>query len=203
MTESPADERTITIVLADDHEVVRNGLRMLLEAEGDLAVVAEAGDVDAAMRYVRGHRPEVLVLDLNMPGGSSLEAIPMLCVESPRTAVVVLTMQKEPAFAVEAMRAGAKGYVLKNSAGTELVGAVRLAAQGETYLNRKLGALLATTPPRPFGPPDDLTEREVEVLGLIALGHTNADRPAAFPVGSHRGVTPSEPPAQDWANDAG
>lgn len=72
------------------------------------------------------------MLDLNMPGGSSLEAIPMLCVESPRTAVVVLTMQKEPAFAVEAMRAGAKGYVLKNSAGTELVGAVRLAAQGET-----------------------------------------------------------------------
>jgi two-component system response regulator NreC len=166
---------TIRIVLADDHTVVRSGLRMLLEAEGDLAVVAEAGDVEAALRYVRGHRPEVLVLDLNMPGGSSLEAIPTLREEAPATAVVVLTMQNDPAFAREAMRAGALGYVLKHSAGTELVEAVRLAAQGETYLNPKLGARVAAEPPGPPGPPDDLTERELEILRLIALGHTNAE----------------------------
>lgn len=173
--EPRADGDTIAIVLADDHEVVRNGLRMLLDAEADLAVVAEAGDVEAAERFVRGHRPQVLVLDLNMPGGPSLPIIPKLREEQPGTAVVVLTMQNDPAFAREAMRAGAIGYVLKQSAGDELVEAVRLAARGETYLNPRLGAQVAAEPPPPSGPPDDLTEREVQILRLIALGHTNAE----------------------------
>ena len=97
---------TITIVLADDHAVVRSGLRMLLEAEDDIEVVAETGDVDAARRSVLGHKPTVLVLDLNMPGGSSLEAIPAMTESSPDTSVVVLTMQEDPAFAREALRAG-------------------------------------------------------------------------------------------------
>ena len=125
----------VSIVLADDHEVVRNGLRMVLEAEEGFEVVAEAGDLDATRRYVRAHRPRVLVLDLNLPEGSSLPAIPELREQSPDTAVVVLTMQQDPAFAREAMRAGALGYVLKHSAGNELVDAVRAAAAGETYLN--------------------------------------------------------------------
>ena len=112
---------TITIVLADDHSVVRSGLRLLLESEGDMEVVAEAGDVDAARRFVLGHKPTVLVLDLNMPGGSSLEAIPRIAEISPDTVVVVLTMQEDPAFAREALQAGARGYVLKHAAGTELV----------------------------------------------------------------------------------
>ncbi len=163
----------IRIVIADDHAVVRSGLRLLLDTEDDFEVVAEAGDVDAARRYVRGHRPAVLVLDLNMPGGSSLEAIPAIRAESPDTHIVVLTMQEEPAFARQALSAGASGYVLKEAADGELVEAVRRAAASETYLNPSLGARIAREPPP--GPPDDLSEREVEVLRLIALGHTNAE----------------------------
>ena len=166
---------SISIVLVDDHEVVRNGLRMVLEAEEGFEVVAEAGDLETTRRYVRARRPRVLVLDLNLPEGSSLPAIPELREQSPDTAVVVLTMQQDPAFAREAMRAGAIGYVLKQSAGTELVDAVRAAAAGETYLNPKLGAQLAAGPAEPTGPPDGLTEREVDILRLIGLGHTNSE----------------------------
>ena len=165
----------ITIVLADDHSVVRSGLRMLLEAEPDIEVLAEAGDVDAARRYTLGHKPTVLVLDLNMPGGSSLEAIPKIAENSPDTAIVVLTMQDDPAFAREALRAGARGYVLKHSAGTELVQAIRAAAGGGTWLNPDLGARMAAAPEGPTGALADLSERELGVLRLIALGHTNAE----------------------------
>ena len=164
---------TIRIVLADDHAVVRSGLRMVLEAESDLEVVAEAGDVESARRYVRGHHPDVLVLDLNMPGGSSLEAIPLIREESPKTQIVVLTMQQEPAFAREALGGGALGYVLKEAADDELVEAVRRASAGESYLTPRLGARIASEPPP--GPPDDLSDRELDVLRLIALGHTNSE----------------------------
>src|ERR671935_715276 len=165
-----------TIVLADDHAVVRSGLRMVLEREAGFEVVSEAGDADAAVRTVLGHKPSVLVLDLNMPGElTSLEAIPRVAEVSPGTRVVVLTMQEDPEFARRALRAGAAGYVLKEAADDELVEAVRRVAAGGTYLNPSLGARLAAAPPEPAGPPDDLTEREVEVLRLIALGHTNAE----------------------------
>jgi two-component system response regulator NreC len=162
-------------VIADDHAIVRSGLRMLLDAEEDMEVVAEAGDIPSALRYVRAHRPRVLILDLNMPGEPSLPAIGHLLEASPDTRIVVLTMQNDPAFAREALRAGALGYVLKEAADAELIEAVRLAAQDRTYLHPELGAKLATAPPEPQGPPDDLTEREVEVLRLIALGHTNSE----------------------------
>jgi two-component system, NarL family, response regulator NreC len=165
--------QTIRIVLADDHAVVRSGLRMLLDSESDFEVVAEAGDLESAQRYVRGHHPAVLILDLNMPGGSSLDAIPAIRENSPETQIVVLTMQQEPAFARHALSAGAIGYVLKEAADEELVEAVRRAAGGESYLNPRLGARLASEPLP--GPPDDLSEREVDVLRLIALGHTNAE----------------------------
>jgi two-component system response regulator NreC len=173
--DSPPGQATIRLLLADDHAVVRSGLRLLLDAEDDLEVVAEAGDIDEVRRYVLGHKPDVLVLDLNMPGESSLPAIPSLREKHPDTQIVVLTMQNDPAFAREALRAGALGYVLKEAADTELVQAVRQAAQGRTYLNPELGARVAVAPPENSGPPDDLTEREVEVLRLIALGHTNAE----------------------------
>jgi two-component system, NarL family, response regulator NreC len=167
----PSREQPVTIVLADDHVVVRSALRMLLEAEPGFEVVAEAGDADSAARYVLGHKPTVLVLDLNMPGGSGLEAIPQIRERSPYTQIVVLTMQKEAAFAREAMRAGALGYILKDAADEELVRAVRMAAEGQTYLQPELGARMAAEPVDERD--HDLSEREVEVLRLIALGHTN------------------------------
>ena len=165
----------ITVVIADDHAVVRKGLRLLLEAEPGLRVQAEAGTVPDALRMARAHRPRVLVLDLNMPGGSGLELIPELREQAPDTAIVVLTMQDNPAYAREALQKGAMGFVLKEAADDELLEAIRLAADGATYLNPRLGARLAAQPPEPAGPPDDLSEREVEVLRLIALGHTNAE----------------------------
>ena len=176
ITDEPATDSTpIKLVIADDHAIVRSGLRMLLDAEPDFQVVAEAGDVPSALHYVRAHRPSILILDLNMPGEPSLPAIGKFLEGSPETRIVVLTMQSDPGFAREALRAGALGYVLKEAADAELVEAVRLAAQGRTYLHPELGAKLAAAPPEPQGPPDDLTEREVEVLRLIALGHTNSE----------------------------
>jgi len=169
-----SEEPAITIVLADDHAVVREALRSLLESQEDMEVVAEAGDVESSVRYTRGHKPTVLVLDLNMPGGPSIDAVPELKEASPDTAIVVLTMQDDPAFARQALQAGALGFVLKEAADEELLEAVRLAAAGDTYLNPRLGARMVATPP-PAGPPDDLSDREVEVLRLIALGHTNSE----------------------------
>ncbi len=162
----------VSIVLADDHTVVRRALRMLLEAETGFEVLAEASDADTAVRYVLGHKPDVLILDLNMSGKPSLEAVPEVHKASPQTAIVILTMQNETAFAREALQAGVLGYVLKEAADTELVQAVRSAANGETYLQPTLGARLAA---EPEGEVDDLSGRETEVLRLIALGHTNPE----------------------------
>jgi two-component system response regulator NreC len=167
------EDKPLRIVIADDHSVVRRGLRQVLEGDTGLEVVAEAEDIDGARRYVRGHKPDVLVLDLNMPGGSTLDAIPEIRAEAPDTQIVVLTMQNEPAYARQALASGVMGYVLKEAADDELVEAVRRAAAGDTYLNPRLGAKLAAEPPP--GPPDGLSEREVEVLRMIALGHTNAE----------------------------
>ncbi len=166
------DEATLTIAIADDHAVVRAGLHLLLDDEDDFEVVAEADDVDTAKRAVRGHRPDVLVLDLNMPGDPSLPAIPDIAALAPEMSIVVLTMQDEPAFAREALAYGARGYVLKHAAGTELVDAIRTAVDGGTYLNPALGARLAAES-SDNGQPGGLSAREVEVLTLIALGHTN------------------------------
>jgi two-component system response regulator NreC len=163
-----------TIVIADDHAVMRSGLRMLLEAEDDLEVVAEAGDVEETIRKLKGFKPDILLLDLHMPGGPSLKAMPEMHEASSGTGVVVLTMQNSPAFVREALRSGALGYVTKEAADTEVVEAVRLAAAGQSYLQPGLGARLATEPEEE-GQPDGLSDREAEVLGLIALGHTNAE----------------------------
>jgi two-component system response regulator NreC len=174
MTDDASDS-DVTVVIADDHVVVRKGLRLLVEAEPGLRVLAEAGTVPDALRMAKAHRPNVLVLDLNMPGGSSLEAIPTIREDAPMVAIVVLTMQNDPSFARQALQSGAVGFVLKEAADDELLEAIRLAAQGETYLNPRLGARLAAQPPAPAGPPDDLSDRELEVLKLIALGHTNSE----------------------------
>jgi two-component system response regulator NreC len=170
-----ADRSRTTIVIADDHTVVRQGLRLLIDADPSLQVVAEAGTVADAEHLTRAHRPTVLVLDLNMHGESGLEAIPRLRAQAPDTAIVVLTMQDDPGFARQALQSGALGFVLKEAADEELLEAIQLAAAGEVYLNPRVGARLAAQPPAPSGPPDDLTERELDVLRLIALGYTNAE----------------------------
>jgi two-component system, NarL family, response regulator NreC len=118
----------IRIVIADDHTVMRRGLRMLLEAESGFVVLSEAGNIQAVFRDVRTHRPDVLVLDLNMPGGSSVDAIARLTRFSPSTAVVVLTMEHDPLFKRAAYDAGARAYVLKEAAATELVSVIRSVA---------------------------------------------------------------------------
>jgi two-component system response regulator NreC len=163
----------IRIVIADDHAIVRRGLRMLLDSEPDCEVVAEADTAESARRYVHGHHPDVLVLDISMPGGSSLETVPRIRNESPDTQIVVLTMQDEAVYARQAMRSGVLGYVLKEAADAELLEAVRRAAEGKSYLNPRLGARVAAE--LPAGLPDGLSEREVDVLRMIALGHTNAE----------------------------
>jgi DNA-binding NarL/FixJ family response regulator len=179
-----AEKERIRIVLADDHEVVRSGLRLLLERESDFEVVAKASDIESARRYVRGHHPRVLVLDLHMPGGSSLEAIPTIREESPDTQIVVLTMQREPAFAREALGAGALGYVLKEAANSELVEAVRRAAVGESYLTQAGRPHGLRAAPRPAG-------RSFRARGRGAAAdrtrtHQRRDRRTAVPVGADR-----------------
>jgi len=129
MENEAAPGSPITIVIADDHQVVRAALRLLLEAEEGFEVLAEAGDVPTTEHTLNAYRPRVLILDLTMPGESSLRAIPRMRETSPDTQIVVLTMHNDPVFAREALRAGATGYVLKEAADTELVQAVRLVAE--------------------------------------------------------------------------
>jgi two-component system response regulator NreC len=168
MGQAPPAAAVITIVVADDHAVVRGGLRRLLDDEPDLDVVAEAGDVAAAKAEVAAHAPTILLLDLHMPGGGSLPALGALQAASPTTGILVLTMQDDPGFAREAMLRGARGYVLKEAEEADLLHAVRTVAAGSTYLQPELGArLLEGSSP--------LTQRERDVLRLLALGHTNAE----------------------------
>jgi two-component system response regulator NreC len=173
MSDLKAVART-TVVIADDHAVVRSGLRLLLDSDDGLEVVAEAGDVPGTIETITKTRPTVVVLDLNMPGGSGLDAITTLRETAPETAIVVLTMQDDPAFARRALRNGALGFVLKEAADDELLQAIRLAAAGRTYLNPSVGARMAAGPPAD-GAPDDLTDRENYVLRRIALGYTNTE----------------------------
>jgi two-component system response regulator NreC len=163
----------IRVVLADDHARVRRSLRLLLDDEGDVEVVAEAADLSMVDRQVHGHAPRVLVLDLQLPNGSSLELIRRLREQVPGTEIVVLTMERNPVFAQRALDAGAVGFVLKHRSDTELPEAVRLAARGEQYVSPYVGNGLEGLRRSVAG--DGLSPRETEVLRLIALGHTNAE----------------------------
>ncbi|MTD43626.1 response regulator [Conexibacter sp. W3-3-2] len=164
-----------TVVLADDHAVVRDGLRLLLEGEPGIVVVAEAQTASSAVAAVAQHHPAVLVLDVTMPGGSSLDRLSDLRAASPHTVIVMLTMQAEPEYARRALRDGAHGYVLKEAAGVELLAAIDTAMRGGTYLSPSLGARLAATPERPDAEAHGLSARELDVLRLLVLGHTNAE----------------------------
>jgi two-component system, NarL family, response regulator NreC len=165
-----ACEEPIGIVLADDHAIVRRALRLLLEAEHDFRVVAEAQDVDSARALVREWLPAVLVLDLLMPGNWALDAIPAIRSEAPATEIVILTMVEEPMLVRHALEAGAAAYVLKDAAAEELADAVRCAAAGGRYVHGRARAALRGRNGRPV-----LSPREVGVLRLLALGHTNAE----------------------------
>ena len=162
----------IAVALVDDHAVVRGALKALLEGQDDLEVVGEAGDLAAARALLAERRPRVLVLDVNLPDGLAVEALPQLRKDSPRTEVVLLTMERDLTLARQALDAGAKGYLFKDSAHLELIEAVRAAAAGEQRLAPAVAAGLAKTgeEKRPA-----LSPRETEVLKLMALGHTNRE----------------------------
>jgi two-component system response regulator NreC len=161
----------VRIVLADDHAVMRRSLRLLLDNEANFDVVAEASNLAAVMEHVHGHVPHVLVLDLGMPNGSSIEAITRLRAQVPDTEIVVLTMEDSPAFAQRALEAGALGFVVKDRADSDLADAVRCASRGEHYLSPPIASRLEAL--QRSGADARLSARETEVLRLIALGYTN------------------------------
>jgi len=164
----------IDVIIADDHAVVRDGIRTVLEREAEeFRVVAEAADVPSTIRLVREHKPDLLTLDLAMPGGSSLAALPSCFIAHPTLAVAILTMREDPEYARQALRAGARSYVLKEAEPAELLQAFRLAVAGSSYLHPRLGALMATGQEAEDGVA--LSDREREVVKLIASGYTNPE----------------------------
>lgn len=168
---------SITVQLCDDHVLVRSGLRRLVEAEPDLEVTGEASNADEAVEQVRNGQPDVLLLDVVMPGRSGIDALPAITAAAPHTRVLMLSMQNDPVYVRRAFAAGADGYLLKEGAGAELVQAIREVAAGRRYLDPALAARLAETGviARAKADPDPLSEREHEVLHLLALGHTNQE----------------------------
>lgn len=164
----------IRTLIVDDHAVVRAGIRLLLEAEDDIETVGEAGDAVEAVAQSAKLAPDVVLMDVTMPGGSGVEAIAAVLSAAPGARVLMLSMQDDPAYVRAALTAGASGYVLKEAAYAELIEAVRDVAAGGRYVHPRLGAQLAVEAARPQ-PADDLSDREREVLGLLARGYTNQE----------------------------
>ena len=167
----------IKVVLVDDHAVVRSGLHLLLEAQEDIEVVGEAGNAKDAVFRARALKPDVILLDVVMPGESGIEVLPKLLKEAPETKVLVLSMQDDPSYVREAFAAGASGYVLKEAVDEEVVSAVREIASGGRYVHPALGARMITAEAkeRAAAEADPLSDREREILRLLALGHTNQE----------------------------
>jgi two-component system response regulator NreC len=167
----------IRVLVVDDHAVVRSGLRRLLDAEEDIETVGEAPDADRAVFEAIANKPDVVLMDLVMPGKGGIEGMPAVLRAVPETRVLVLSMQDDPRYVREAFAAGASGYVLKEAADTELVQAVRAVAVGERYVHPVLGARMvsAEAEERRRAEADPLSDREREVLRLLALGHTNQE----------------------------
>jgi two-component system, NarL family, response regulator NreC len=167
----------IRILIADDHSVVRTGLRLLLESVDGIDVVGEAGDGESAIEEARRLKPDVVLLDVIMPGLGGLQAAPQIIDQVPDVRIVMLSMQDDPTYVQKAFGAGASAYVLKEAADTELVAAVRDAAAGRRYVDPDLGARMIATSAsdQVTDGHDALTDREMQVLRLLALGHTNLE----------------------------
>jgi two-component system, NarL family, response regulator NreC len=167
----------IRVLIIDDHQLVRSGLRRLLEGEDDLTVEDEAGTAYDAVRLARLHKPDVILLDVVMPGGSGLDAIPEIRDAAPDAKIVTLSMQDDPSYVRQAFASGASGYVLKEAADDELLAAIREVADGGNYVDPQLGARLAAADATAAAEAaaDPLSDREHEVLRLLALGHTNQE----------------------------
>ncbi|AGM09825.1 response regulator transcription factor [Amycolatopsis keratiniphila] len=163
----------ITIMLVDDHPVVREGLRGMLEAEPDLSVVGEAGSGDEAVALSRVKQPDVILMDLRMPGLDGVGATRKILADRPGQRIVVLTTYETDADILRAVEAGASGYLLKDASRAELAGAIRAASRGETVLAPSVAGKLVNRVRNPTAPP--LSAREIEVLRLVARGSTNAD----------------------------
>ncbi len=167
----------IRVLIVDDHAIVRSGLRKLLEAEDGFDVVEEAGSADEAIRKARLEKPDVVLLDVTMPGRSGLEATPEVLEAAPDAKILVLSMQDDPSYVREAFAVGARGYLLKEAADADLVQAIHEVAAGRHYVHPVLGARLAAAEAEADAKAaaDPLSDREREVLRLLALGHTNQE----------------------------
>jgi two-component system, NarL family, response regulator NreC len=167
----------IRVLVVDDHAVVRSGLRLLIDAEDDMQTVGEAGTVRDAIFEARTAEPDLILMDVVMPGESGIEGLPKLLHEHPHVKVLVLSMQDDPRYVREAFAAGASGYVLKEAADAEVVTAIREVAAGGRYVHPELGARLvaAEADAARAAEEDPLSEREREVLRLLALGYTNQE----------------------------
>jgi two-component system response regulator NreC len=168
---------SVRVLIVDDHAVFRAGLRLLINAESDLEAVGEAGNARDAVFQARALKPDVVLLDVVMPDESGLDVLPTLLHERPETKVLILSMQDDPQYVRQAFANGASGYILKEAADTEVVGAIREVAKGNSYVHPALGARLvvAETVEARRAEDDPLSEREHEVLRLLALGHTNQE----------------------------
>jgi two-component system response regulator NreC len=163
----------ISVLIADDHAAVRRALRLLLEGEEDVEVVAEVSDLTTVIEYAHSVQPHVLVLDLDLPGGSSIHTVGRMRMQAPETQIVLLTLEESPVFAAQALAAGASGLVAKHHADSELPPAIRAAALGKVYVSPSIAARLDVL--RSAQSEDRLSQREVEVLRLIALGFTSVE----------------------------
>lgn len=177
MTSTPV--RIIRVLIVDDHAILRSGLRMLLGAQSDMEVVGEAADGAEAARLVAELNPDVALLDLAMPGIGGLEALSMIKRIAPETRGLILSQYDDESYLRRALESGASGYVLKRAADTDLLSAIRAVARGEVYLHPMLTRFVVNDlfnreeAPKPAGRQTALSDREREVLQLVALGHTN------------------------------
>ncbi len=169
----------IRVLLADDHAILRSGLRLLIQGQPDMEVVGEAGDCAAVVALAGSLQPDVITLDLSMPGGSGLGTIEKLCAAAPSARVVVLTMYEDAAYVRTALAAGASGYLAKSAADAALMAAIRAVHRGRVFIDvgsaETFGSLVTARPdeaPAP-APISTLSAREREVLALVARGHTN------------------------------